>query len=167
MTNEFDPQGILDALVAERVRFVLIGGMGAVLHGDAGVTLDVDIAPAFDQKNLDRLAKALRRLGARVRVEGTPDGLPFDCSREFLQNLGPEAVLNLTTRVGDVDLAFRPAGTGGFDDLRRDAVPIDLTGTPVLVASLADIIRSKDAADRDKDRQALPRLRQLAERTSR
>ena len=165
MTNEFDPQGILDALVAERVRFVLIGGMAAVLHGDVGVTLDVDIAPAFDQKNLDRLAKALRRLGARVRVEGTPDGLPFDCSGEFLQNLGPEAVLNLTTRAGDVDLAFRPAGTGGFDDLRRDAVAIDLTGTPVLVASLADIIRSKDAADRDKDRQALPRLRQLAART--
>lgn len=166
MTNEFDPQGILDALVAERVRFVLIGGMGAVLHGDVGVTLDVDIAPAFDQENLGRLAKALRRLGARVRVEGTPDGLPFDCSGEFLQNLGPEAVLNLTTRAGDVDLAFRPAGTGGFDDLRRDAVAIDLTGTPVLVASLADIIRSKDAADRDKDRQALPRLRQLAARTS-
>ena len=167
MTDEFDPQGILDALAAERARFVLIGGMGAVLHGDVGVTLDVDIAPAFDEDNLDRLAKALRQLDARIRVEGTPEGLPFDCSKEFLQNLGPEAVLNLTTSAGDVDLTFLPAGTGGFDDLRRDAVTIDLTGTRVLVASLADIIRSKDAADREKDRRALPRLRQLAERLSR
>ncbi|MCY3620437.1 MAG: hypothetical protein OXH68_01840 [Gammaproteobacteria bacterium] len=39
-----------------------------------------------------------------------------------------------------------------------------MTGTRVPVASLADVIRSKGAADREKDRQALPRLRQLEER---
>ena len=163
-SHEFDPQRILDALAAEGVRFVLVGGMAAVLHGDVGVTLDVDITPAFDEANLHRLARALRGLNARIRAEGVPDGLPFDCSREFLRNLGPDAVLNLRTSAGDLDVAFMPAGTQGFDDLKRDAVAIEVTGTRVLVASLADVIRSKDAADRDKDRQALPRLRQLAER---
>ncbi|MDE0420633.1 MAG: hypothetical protein OXK76_07070 [Gammaproteobacteria bacterium] len=138
--------------------------MAAVLHGDVGVTLDVDITPASDEANLDRLARALHSLHARIRAEGVPDGLPFDCSREFLHNLGPDAVLNLTTRAGDLDLAFVPVGTKGFDDLRRDAVAIEVSGTRVLVASLADVIRSKGAADREKDRQALPRLRRLAER---
>lgn len=163
-SHEFDPQRILDALAAERVRFVLVGGMAAVLHGDVGVTLDVDIAPASDGANLDRLARALRGLNARIRAEEAPDGLPFDCSREFLRNLGADAILNLTTNAGDLDVAFMPAGTRGFDDLRRDAVAIEVTGTRVLVASLADVIRSKGAADREKDRQALPRLRQLVER---
>lgn len=162
--HEFDPQRILDALAAERVRFVLIGGMAAVLHGDVGVTLDVDITPGVDEANLDRLARALRSLNARIRVEGVPGGLPFDCSKEFLRNLGPDAVLNLTTGAGDLDVAFMPAGTKGFDDLSRDAVAIEVTGTRVLVASLADVIRSKSAADREKDRRALPRLRQLEER---
>ena len=165
--SEFDPERIFAAFSNEDVRFILIGGMAAILHGDAGVTIDIDIVPAVDSANLDHLAKALRSLDARIRAEGIPDGLVFDCSGEFLQNLGPDAVLNLTTRVGDIDLAFAPAGTQGFEDLRRDAVVIDIAGLSVPVASLADVIRSKDAADRPKDRRALPRLRELLDQVKR
>ena len=113
----------------------------------------------------DRLAIALGSLDARIRAEGIPDGLVFDCSGSFFRNLGPDAMVNLTTRAGDVDLAFMPAGTRGFQDLRQDAIVIDVAGLSVPVASLSDVIRSKDAADRPKDRQALPRLRELLERT--
>ena len=158
---------MLAALAAENVHFVLIGGMAAVLHGDAGVTVDLDIAPARDAANLDRLAAGLRRLDARIRADGVPGGLPFDCSGAYLRNLGPDALLHLTTRAGDLDIAFVPAGTRGFDDLRRDAVAIETAGTSLLVASLADVIRSKAAADREKDRRALPRLRALLARRQR
>ena len=167
MTDAFRPDEILTALAAQEVHFVLIGGMAAVLHGDAGVTVDIDIAPSLDATNLDRLAAALRKLDARIRAEGAPDGLPFECSGEFLRNLGLDALLNLTTRAGDLDIAFMPAGTQGFDDLRREAVAIDTSAATLLVASLADIIRSKAAADREKDRRALPRLRTLLARTQR
>lgn len=163
---DFDPERVLGALAEAEVRYVLIGGMAAILHGDAGVTIDLDIAPAFDPDNLDRLAAALRSLGARVRAEGSPEGVPFDCSGAFLRNLGRDALLNLTTHAGDIDVAFTPTGTQGFRDLKRDAVSIDAGGITILVASLADIIRSKAAADREKDRRALPRLRALLERTA-
>lgn len=64
-------------------------------------------------------------------------------------------------------MTFTPAGTGGYGDLKRDAVAMDAAaGVSILVASLADVIRSKSAADREKDRRALPRLQQLLERTS-
>ncbi|MXW02658.1 MAG: hypothetical protein F4X59_13650 [Holophagales bacterium] len=162
---DFDPERVLGALAEAEVRYVLIGGMAAILHGDAGVTIDLDIAPAFDPDNLERLAAALRSLGARIRAEGSPEGVPFDCSAAFLRNLGRDAVLNLTTRAGDIDVAFTPTGTQGFRDLKRDAISIDAGGITILVASLADIIRSKAAADREKDRRALPRLRALLERT--
>lgn len=163
--SEFDPERIFAALTDEGVRFVLIGGMAAILHGDVGVTVDIDIVPAIDPTNLDRLAIALRSLDARIRAEGIPDGLVFDCSGDFFRNLGPDAIVNLTTQAGDVDLAFTPAGTRGFQDLRQDATVIDIAGLSIPVASLSDVIRSKDAADRPKDRQALPRLRALLERT--
>ena len=163
----FDPVVILAALHDADVRFVLIGGMAAILHGDVGVTVDLDIAPAYDLHNLHRLAAALRSLDARIRVDEIPQGLPFDCSAGFLRNLGPDAVLNLTTRSGALDIAFSPAGTDGYHDLKRDAVAMDaVEGVSTLVASLADVIRSKSAADREKDRRALPRLHDLLERTS-
>jgi hypothetical protein len=74
---------------------------------------------------------------------------------------------NLTTKYGDLDITLMPSGTRGYDDLRRDAIEIELHGTPVLLASLADIVRSKGAAGRDKDRRALPVLRELLARQSR
>ena len=163
---DFDPERVLRALSDAEARYVLIGGMAAILHGDAGVTIDLDITPAFDPDNLERLAAALRSLGARIRADGSPEGIPFDCSGAFLSNLGREAVLNLTTQAGDIDVAFTPSGTQGFRDLKRDAVSIEVAGATILVASLADIIRSKAAADREKDRRALPRLRSLLERTA-
>ena len=164
-SGDFDPDRMLAVLDEVGVRFILIGGMAAILHGDVGVTVDLDVVPEHDRKNLDRLARALRALEARVRTSGEPDGLPFDCSGGFLHNLAPDSILNLTTTAGDLDLTFRPSGTRGYPDLRRDALEIEIAdGVRILVASLADVIRSKEAAGREKDRLMLPRLRRLLDR---
>ena len=163
--GDFDPDRMLAVLNEAGVRFVLIGGMAAILHGDVGVTVDQDVVPEHDRKNLDRLARALGTLEARVRTSGEPEGLPFDCSGDSLHNLAPDSILNLTTTAGDLDLTFQPSGTRGYPDLRRDAIEIDVgDGVRILVASLADVIRSKEAAGREKDRLMLPRLRRLLDR---
>lgn len=165
VSPEFDPHRMLSALVEREVRFVLIGGMAAVLHGDVGVTVDIDIVPERSVENLGRLAGALRGLGAGIRAEGEPEGLPFDCSAGFFGNLAPDAVVNMTTAAGDLDVALQPSGTRGFADLRRSAVEIEVADRlRILVASLEDVIRSKEAAAREKDRMALPRLRRLLDR---
>ena len=75
-------------------------------------------------------------------------------------------MLNLTMRLGDIDLAFSPTGPRGFADLKRCAVPLDAAGVTFLVASLADVIRSGAAAHREKDRRAQPRLRAPLGRTA-
>ena len=49
----------------------------------------------------------------------------------------------------------------GYGPLRASSQPIEVHGMRVQVAALADIIRSKEAADRDKDRAALGTLRAL------
>lgn len=134
---------------------MLIGGLAAVIHGSPAMTNDADIFPDADRGNLARLAEALRDLDARVRSPETPDGLPFDPHPDLLSGM---AVLNLTTRCGDLDVAIKPAGLGTFATVREVAVEFDLGGIRVAVATLADIIRSKEAADRPKDRATLPLL---------
>jgi len=164
-SGDFDPDGMLRVLHEAGVRFILIGGMAAVLHGDVGVTIDLDVVPEHTADNFERLARALRSMVARIRAKGEPDGLMFDCSADFFRSLPSDAIINLTTRMGDLDLAFCPSGTQGYTDLRRDALEIEsVDGIKTLVSSLADVIRSKEAAGREKDRAALPRLRRLLER---
>jgi predicted nucleotidyltransferase len=158
---EFDPQEIFAALERHGVRFVVIGGVAAILHGAPHVTTDVDIVPEEGRDNLARLSAALKELNARIRVVGEPEGIPFDHSAESLTRV---RIWNLVTDRGNLDLTFVPSGTRGYDDLVRDAEPMTVRGVEVPVASLADVIRSKEAAGRERDRLVLPTLRRLLER---
>ena len=161
---EFSPQEIFRTLERHGVRYVLIGGVAAVLHGSPHVTTDVDVVPQDGRENLERLSAALREVHARIRVAGEPDGVPFDHSAESLSRV---RVWNLVTDHGDLDLTFVPSGTRGYDDLVRDARSMTIGGVAVPVASLADVIRSKEAAGRARDRAVLPGLRELLSRRQR
>jgi hypothetical protein len=149
------PQELFDVLARHRVDYVLIGGLAATLHGSSALTNDADICPDPSPANRERLAAALREMKARVRSEAEPDGVAFSADPEFLRRM---QLVNLTTRFGDFDIAFQPAGSQGYEDLVRRAIDLEIDGTVVRVASLADIIRSKEAANRPKDRATLPIL---------
>lgn len=156
--HEFDPTAILETLARHDVDYVLIGGYAALLQGSGMATIDIDIVPARPKPNLTNLAAALTDLEAKIRAAGT-EALQFSASAESLQGM---SVLNLTTRFGDLDLTFAPSGFGdGFAALRVSATTMTIDGVRVLVASLDDVITSKEAAGRDKDFEALPRLIRL------
>jgi hypothetical protein len=155
---EFGPEAILGVLAKHDVRCVLIGGFAAVIHGSPYVTTDVDVVPATDQENLARLSSALKEMHARVWTSNEPEGIPFDHSAGSLASV---RVWNLVTDHGRLDITFAPSGTDGFDDLARDAVHLTILGVPVQVASLRDVVRSKEAAGREKDRLVLPVLRRI------
>ncbi|MDQ3081563.1 MAG: hypothetical protein M3R07_05045 [Gemmatimonadota bacterium] len=156
-----DPERLIRALNAHGVLFVLIGALAARLHGFPRLTADADITPAGDKQNLERLATALRELEARVYTESVPEGLVFDCSAAAL---GRAAMWNLVTIAGRLDIAFVPSGTSGYDDLAEGAEQFEAFGVKFLAASLDDIIRSKEAADRPKDRDDVAVLRALKQR---
>src|SRR5688500_4758478 len=143
------------------VDYVLIGALAARLQGFPRLTADVDITPSRDADNLKQLAAALRELEAKVFTESVPEGLPFDINAA---TLGRPAIWNLATSAGRLDIAFRPSGTEGYDDLIEDAVRFDVFGVELNAASLADIIRSKEAADRPQDRQDVLVLKALTRR---
>lgn len=157
---EFSPERILRVLAKHRVRAVLIGGFAAVIHGSPYVTTDVDLVPAADPENLERLSEALQELKARVWTNDEPQGVPFS---HDAASLSAVRVWNLVTKHGRLDITFEPTGTAGYEDVARDAVHLQILGAEVDVASLADVIRSKEAAGREKDRLVLPVLRRLLE----
>lgn len=152
---------LLRVLEAHRVQYVVIGAQAAIVHGAPLATLDVDITPSRDEANLDRLAAALRELDARLRSPADPGGVAFPIDGAMLSNAES---WTLETELGDLDLVFVPAGTRGYEDLKQDARQFSLADNlAVWIASLADVIRCKQAAARPKDLQALPILRQTLE----
>ncbi|HSJ49945.1 MAG TPA: hypothetical protein VLA90_01495 [Actinomycetota bacterium] len=157
---ELAPERILGVLAEHGVRFVLVGGFAAVIHGSPYVTTDVDVVPERSEENLGRLSEALRAMHARVWTTSEPEGIPFGHDARSLADVN---VWNLVTDHGRLDLTFVPSGTSGFEDLDRDALRLTILGVEVEVASLADVIRSKEAAGREKDRLVLPVLRRILE----
>lgn len=156
---------IVAVFVRRKVNFVTIGGWAVQAQGfDLGyVTEDIDFTPDLSADNLDRIVLALEDLDAKA----TYRGLVLDMLPDAL-GLARTPVWNMTCPHGDFDLVFDPAGLDGYRDLLRSAHPVTINadGEPirVLCADLADIVTSKETANRDKDRGVLPLLRaQIAE----
>ncbi len=162
--DEFRPEKLLQVLARYGVRYVLIGGFAGVIHGSPYLTTDVDVVPDPAVDNLRRLSAALDELRAKVWTDAEPAGLAFD---HDAASLAAARTWNLVTDHGRLDITFEPSGTAGYADVSRDAVHLTILGAEVDVASLADVIRSKEAAGREKDRLVLPVLRRILEQTER
>jgi len=125
------------------VEYLFIGKSGAILYGFPDTTQDVDIFPEKDPENGKRIVVALRELGFEVDsqlekaiVEG----------KDFIQIRGGPF---------DVDLVFAPDGMESFEEVKKRSRLIE---GRFPVASLSDIIRSKKAAGRQRDKEVLQRL---------
>ena len=155
----FDPVRICSILNEERVDYVVVGGFAAVVRGSSLPTRDIDIVPSRAPDNLERLARALRRLNAKIRTDGEPVTAPLD--GPFLADM--PLMLNLVTEFGEMDLTFLPAGrAGGYEGWRVGATEEEVSdGVLVVVAAIDDVIDSKRAANRSKDQMALPYLESL------
>lgn len=168
---EFDPERILTVFARHGVACLIVGGFAAQAHGAHRQTLDIDVVPRRTDVNLERLAAALRELGARLRVGGMTDEearqLPVIVDAATLKGFGSST---WTTDAGPVDvLGELPVAGGrrGYDDLVGRAVPRTVHGVVIYLAALDDIVASKEFADRDKDREALPELHELQQRQRR
>jgi hypothetical protein len=149
----FDPYALLAALQARGVSFVVIGAFARVIQGTGEVTDGLDITPSMREENLARLAKALDDLDAR-----RADGKQLDLAKLR------EPVVELETRAGELKLVPEPAGSRGYDDLRRHAEREPLgRGVRPQVASSGDLARMVGALEREHEIPTLLRLRRLIE----
>lgn len=162
-----DPQEHLrvlcELLAAYGVAYLLIGGGAAIGHGAQLVTEDTDVVPRTDAENLERLCDALNILGPRWYDDAHPEGRRIDGRRLEPRHFAADsAALALWTRLGRVDVVLRPRGfEDGYPALAPRMVRRVSDGVELRLASLDDVIASKELLDRPKDREQLPELRRL------
>ena len=144
--QSFDPRAVLAALDRQRVAFVVIGGLARVIEGTDEVTRGVDITPSTKPENLQRLTEALGDLGV-TDVE-----------------LHADEPTTVMTPHGELRVVPVPAGTRGYDDLRRAAIrePIG-QGLRPEVASKGDLARMLAALGREEDAERIVQLHRLIE----
>ena len=140
-------QEIRDAFSGHGCRYLFIGKSGAILLGFPDTTQDADIFVDRSPENGRALVTALRELGFALTERQAAD---IERGKDFVQ---------LKNGPFDLDLVFAPDGIDRFEDAwgRR----LDVDGFPV--CHIDDIIASKAASGRVKDRESLPRLRAFRE----
>lgn len=148
---------MLGGLSRQKVRFVVIGGVAAAVHGSSRVTNDLDVCyDAKEAGNIDRLAELLAKWDAYPR--GVERGLPFIMDGRTLRGA---PIMTLTTTEGDLDVMDRVAGVGDYDALRKRSEAISALGVRFRVIDLPSLIKAKRAAGRPRDFDALPELEAL------
>ena len=138
---------VRDAFARHGVLYLFIGKSGAILLGYPDTTQDADLFLAKGAANGTAAVAALRELGFDLT---DPQSEEIRRGKDFVQ---------LRSGPFDLDLVFAPDGIETFDDAWRRRVEVE--GFPVCHPD--DIIRSKEAANRAKDRESLPRLRAFRE----
>ncbi|MGH3111614.1 MAG: hypothetical protein ACRDQT_11935, partial [Gaiellaceae bacterium] len=140
--ERFDPYALFSALERHFVFYVVVGALGRVLQGSGEVTDGLDLCPSLKEDNLQRLSLALADLNARH-----PDGRPVSLERDLVGR----AVLELQTNAGELKIVPEPAGTQGFEDLRRRGrnEPIG-QGLRPEVASVDDLARMLSVLSREQ-----------------
>jgi len=134
---------IRDAFARQGVRYLFIGKSGAILLGYPDTTQDADVFVDRSPENGRALVAALRELGFSLTESQAAD---IERGKDFVQ---------LKNGPFDLDLVFAPDGIERFEDAWERRV--DVEGFPV--CHIDDIIASKAATNRVKDRESLPRLR--------
>jgi hypothetical protein len=155
MADRFDPYTLLQALERQRVTYIVIGALGRVIHGSSELTDGIDIVPSIREENLRRLGLALEELNAHRR-----DGKAPSLERDLVGR----GLLELRTDAGELKIVPEPAGTRGYDDLRRRAERQPLgQGLRPSVASLDDHARMLATLGREQDRQPLQTIQRVIE----
>jgi len=138
---------IKEAFKRHQVRYLFIGKSGAILLGFPDTTQDADLFVDRSVDNGRALVAALRELGFDLSDNQASE---IERGKDFVQiRNGPF----------DLDLVFAPDGIERFEDAWNRHV--DVEGFPV--CHIDDIIGSKQAANRERDRESLPRLRAFRE----
>src|SRR6266513_6259582 len=102
---------IIPPLVKAKVDFILIGGMAAILHGSARVTVDVDVVYSRTDENIERLVGALAP--HRPYLRDAPPNLPFAWNAKTIRH---GLNFTLTTALGDLDLFGEVTGGETYRD---------------------------------------------------
>ena len=133
---------VRDAFSRHGVSYLFLGKSGAILLGFPDTTQDADLFPLKSAENGIAMVAALRDLEFELTSEQVDE---ITRGKDFVQ---------LKNGPFDLYLVFAPDGIESFAEAWQRHVEVE--GFPVCHPD--DIIASKQAAGRAKDKEGLPRL---------
>ncbi len=140
--NLTQAEEVVETFSREGVDYLFIGNSGAIILGFPATTQDVDLFVRKSADNGERIIRALKGMGFEIGVELAA---AIRSGKDFIQ---------IKTGPFDVDLVFAPDGIESYEAAKSRSVMQDAYP----VACIDDIIASKRAAGREKDRASLPLL---------
>jgi hypothetical protein len=140
---------IAQVLAEHRLEAVMVGNAAAALHGAPVTTLDIDFMFRKTPRNLKKLKAVAASLDAGVFK-------PYYPVSDLFRVVNDDQGLQL-------DFMPRLHGVRSFEGLRSRATAISFGGNTLLIAALADIIKSKRAAGRPRDKAVLEILEKTLE----
>jgi hypothetical protein len=145
---------LLGTLARHEVEFVVVGATAAALDGAPLGTYDLDIVPEPSKENRLRLLQVLQVV----------DAVYFDPLqrriRPSAERLSSQRLHLLETRLGRLDVMMQLNESMAWTEVAARSHLLEVEGRPVRVLNLDAVIESKELANREKDRLALPVLRQ-------
>jgi len=150
-------QTLLGVLLNGNVDFVIVGGFAAVIHGSSQVTQDLDICVSLNPKEIEKLRRLLEPFHPVHRM--TPRRLPFNLFPGDIENVKN---IYLSTDLGPLDILGEITGiSGGFSQLKNNAVWINAFNLKLPVISREDLLIAKTTLGRPKDLFVAEELRLL------
>ena len=153
---------LLQSLSANRVHYVLVGGLAVQLHGFLRSTFDVDLVLAMDDANLSRFIDVAKQFGLvpviPVSIDSLRDATQIDT---WHREKGMLAFALREPQIGGsaVDVLVRP--NVAFDKLLANAVNGKLFDSEVPIACIDDLIVMKRFANRPKDQLDIAALEKI------
>ncbi len=157
-----DLRELFQVLAEHGVDYLVIGGVAAQVHGRRRTTKDLDVTPAPDPENFERLAAALMALDAHPIDLGPSAPTP---TAEQL-SVAP-VVPPLITRHGELHILNDVPGATAYAGMRTRALTTDLDGIALHIVGVDDLIRMKQAAGRPSDIDDIEALTTVARREAR
>jgi hypothetical protein len=146
-------------LAEHGVDYLVIGGVAAQVHGRRRTTKDLDVTPAPDPENFERLAAAL------VALEAHPAELGESAPAPTAEQLHVASIVPpLATQHGELHILNDVPGAADYAAMRMRALESELAGTAVQIVSVDDLVRMKRAAGRPSDLEDVEALLTVARR---
>jgi len=143
---------LFKALKTHDINYLLVGGLAMNLHGVPRMTMDVDLVIALDASNIAKLANCAKELGLYPNVPVNLEDLADAAKREALfaeKHLIALSLISNTPAIPTVDIVIHHPLD--FQQAFTRAMQRDISGTPVMLASIEDMIAMKKAAGRAQD----------------
>jgi hypothetical protein len=155
-------RNILHVLARRQVEFIVVGGVGAVLHGAPLATLDLDIVHRRTPENVSRLQAALEELDAIYRPGSERSLRP---STDALAGAGHHL---LQTLYGPLDVWGTIGENQGYDELTAHSEDMLIGGAGIVeVLGLETLIALKRQAGQPRDLWAVALLEAVGDEKSR